>query len=308
MQKTVAPTDVAVFLAVLEQRSFSLAARNLGISIATASRRVASLEERIGVQLLARTTRQLAATPEGVDYARRARRALDDLDEAEVEARGAAETPRGLLRVAAPPELAHLVLGAPIEALLRTWPELAVEVNLSHRNVDLVAEGYDLALRFNVAPDSTLVGRKLGVIALMAMASPAYLARRPAPATPGALRGHDILALSADSYRRRVTFRSGRARRVTVDLAARFFANSFEVLREMAIRGAGIALLPELMTTAEVAHGELAAILPRWSVAGATLYAVVARRRLLPARTRCLLAALHPLGSAVRPKVQAGTR
>ncbi len=297
MQKPEHASDVAVFLAVVQERSFTRAARNLGISIATTSRRVASLEERIGVQLLARTTRQLTATQEGLAFSRRARRALDDLDEAEVEARGAAEAPQGLLRVAAPPELAHLVLGGPVEALLRTWPALAIEVNLSHRNVDLVAEGYDLALRFNLPPDSTLIGRKLGAIALTAMASPGYLASRQAPSAPSALREHDILALSADSYRRRVTFRTGAARRVTVELAARFFANSFEMLREMAVRGAGIALLPKMMTTAEVARGELAAVLPRWSVAGAVLHAVVPRRRLLPARTRCLLDALQVLPS-----------
>ena len=150
MQKSEHVSDVAVFLAVVQERSFTRAARNLGISVATTSRRVASLEERIGVQLLARTTRQLTATQEGLAFATRARRALDDLDDAEVEARGAAEAPRGMLRVAAPPELAHLILGGPVEALLRSWPALAIEVNLSHRNVDLVAEGYDLALRFNL--------------------------------------------------------------------------------------------------------------------------------------------------------------
>ena len=143
-----------------------------------------------------------------------------------------------------------------------------------------------------------LIGRKLGVIALTAMASPAYLARRKAPSAPSALRGHDILALSADSYRRRVTFHANAARRVTVELAARFFANSFEMLREMAVRGAGIALLPKMMTRGEVARGELAVVLPRWSVAGAVLHAVVPRRRLLPARTRCLLAALRSLTRA----------
>jgi len=203
-----------------------------------------------------------------------------------------------MLRVAAPPELAHVVLGGPVQHLLETWPNLAIEVHLSHRNVDLVAEGYDVALRFNVPPDSTLIGRKLGEVTLAAMASPSYLARRGAPATPAALRKHEILGLSAVTHRHRVDFKSSPARRARVDLQARFFANSFEVLRELAVRGLGIALLPQIITAPQVARGELSRVLPRWWVAGAVLHVVYPRRRLLPAKTRIFVAALEKIGGA----------
>jgi len=298
MQKSQRATDVAVFLAVVRRRSFTGAARDLRLSIATISRRVVDLEERLGVQLLTRTTRRLAPTQEGLRFAHRAGQALQELDEAEAEARGASETPRGMLRVAAPPELAHVVLGGPVQHLLETWPNLAIEVHLSHRNVDLVAEGYDVALRFNVPPDSTLIGRKLGEVTLAAMASPSYLARRGAPATPAALRKHEILGLSAVTHRHRVDFKSSPARRARVDLQARFFANSFEVLRELAVRGLGIALLPQIITAPQVARGELSRVLPRWWVAGAVLHVVYPRRRLLPAKTRIFVAALEKIGGA----------
>ena len=167
----------------------------------------------------------------------------------------------------------------------------SIEVELTHRRVDLVSERFDLALRLDVPDDSSLVGKRLGSFPLAAMASPTYLARHAAPRRPAGLSGHAFLGLAAKAYRNQLRFSNG-SRRETVRVEPRCFSNSFQVLRELALSGTGITLLPRPFVEEDIARGDLVRLLGGWLVPGPPLHLVYPRRRLLPASTRVVAARL----------------
>ena len=278
--------DMEAFVRVVEAGSFSAAARTWGRSKAVVSKYVARLEEHLGVALLRRTTRSLSLTDAGRAYHARCADLLGELDALETSLRLEQRSPRGTLRVSAPPGFAREHLPALTTRFLERYPDITLDRDLTHRMVDLVEEGIDVAIRVTDPGDSSLIVRKLAPAPIVAVASPGYLERSGAPARPSDLLEHDCLVDTNVRDRDRWRFTVGEEV-VTVPVRGPIRVNHPTVLRELAIAGHGIALLPRFVVGDALAAGTLRTVLDgtvarRWSI-----YAVYPRRRHLSERVRC---------------------
>lgn len=279
---------MATFVQVVEGRSFSAAARRLGVTRSAVSRQVAALEDRLRARLLNRTTRRLSVTEAGAVYfehcarilaeAAAAERALADLDEA----------PRGLLRINAPMSFGQAHLAPAVAGFLAAHPALKVELTLDDRVVDLVGEGYDVAVRIAELPPSTLVARKLAVNRRVLCASPAYLAHAGTPARPEDLTRHACLGYAYLTTGSDWRFR-GADGPITVRIDAAMSANNGDVLRHMALAGLGIILAPTFIVGDDLRDGRLVPLLADWADADTGIYAVYPHSRHLSPKVRALV-------------------
>lgn len=248
--------QLVIFAKVVETQSFTAAGRALGLPKSTVSRKVAQLEERLGVVLLERTTRKLSLTDVGAAFHERCARISLEIDEAELAVTRTVLEPRGRLRIAAPAELACGWLAEAVREFLLTHPEIEVELELSDRFVDLLEEGYDLAVRVGPVPDSSVITRELGQLRRIWVASPGYLQRRGIPERLEDLEHHDLLLL-------------GNARRAPVldgvTARPRLLINDATTLRSAVMGGVGIAMLPYFACREELERGTLRSCLPEWT-------------------------------------------
>ena len=269
--------DMRIFTQVMESGSFTAAADQLGLSKQFVSRRLMQLEERLGVRLLNRSTRRLDVTPLGQTYYESALRLLADVEQAEQSIAGQNNQPRGTIRLTAPLSFAIEHLGRLLPVFLERFPQVAVEVDLSDRSVDLLGEGYDLALRIGVLEDSTLIGRHIAHIERVYCCSPDYLERRGEPTEPEALKGHDCLPYG---HSRQVQWRFERhGKPVAVSLCGRMRANNGELLRDAAIAGLGITYLPLFIVGAALEEGRLVRVLDGFRTPPLALSAVYPQHR-----------------------------
>lgn len=234
---------VRVFVAVVEHGGFREAAAQLKQPKSTVSLRVADLEASLGQQLLRRTTRTVSLTEVGEAFYRQASQSLSSLADAVRTVKESESTPRGLLKVTAPPTFAELFMGGLIARFAREYPEVRLVLDLNDRYVDLVAEGFDVALRAGVLPDSSLKARLLGTSPMLCYASREYLARRGAPASPDALAEHDLIAFGTDERQVKWPFVVKKERKL-FPLKPRFTLNSFVLIEQLARAGLGIARVP----------------------------------------------------------------
>ncbi|WP_207476728.1 LysR family transcriptional regulator [Arenibaculum pallidiluteum] len=274
-----------LFVRIVETGSFSAAAEQLGMSRALASRTIIDLEERLGTRLLNRTTRRLSPTEAGAAYCRRAQRILADVAEADEEASALHARPRGVLRVSAPMSFGPLHVAPDIGDYMRLNPEVTVELALNDRVVDLVEEGFDVAIRIGRLADSTLVARRLAVCRILACASPAYLAEHGEPRHPADLARHHCLAYAYDSFRGNWTF-EGPEGAVTVQLSSRLSANSGTALMAAVCAGVGIAVQPDFIAAPDIRAGRAVEILPDWRLPELAVHAVYPPTRSLSAKVR----------------------
>ncbi|HEU4580462.1 MAG TPA: LysR family transcriptional regulator [Polyangiaceae bacterium] len=287
--------SLLIFARVVEAKSFTAGAARLGISKSVASARIAALEERLGTRLLLRTTRRLTLTPDGLALYEHAAQMASAADAAAATGAGASPEPRGVLRVNAPVVFAQLYLVEPIAAFLEQHPRVRVELLLADRLVDLVEEGIDVALRISARlRDSQLIGRKLCEDHTLVCASPAYLARRGTPREPAELIHHECLRYSllesADEWRFRDPARPrGESRSFSVPVEARFHAQSGSVLREAALAGLGLAVLPSFMVARDLAAGTLVQVLAPYSFVRIAIQALYAPARVLPGNVRAFV-------------------
>jgi DNA-binding transcriptional LysR family regulator len=279
-------TSLAVFARVVEARSFTGAARAMRLSKSAVSARVARLEERLGVRLLRRTTRRLSITEAGLVVYDRASRLVTAADEAAASAEGAMGEPRGLLRVTAPAAFAELYLAPVVTELLTAHRGLSIELDASERIVDLVGEGFDVAVRLSRLADSTLVARKLAPDRIVAVAAPSYLARAGTPQTPADLPHHNCLRSMHIPTSGEWGFRSVGAGRAG---GGNFVVNDASVLREAACAGLGLALLPSSLVVRELASGRLVTVLPGFPRRELGVYAVHPHVRQVPSKVRAFL-------------------
>ncbi|XXF79020.1 LysR family transcriptional regulator [Myxococcaceae bacterium GXIMD 01537] len=282
-------TAMTVFRRVVERKSFTGAARELGLSNAAVSKHVAWLEERLGARLLQRTTRRQSLTEVGRAYYERCVRILDEVDDAERAVTEAQATPRGTLRVAAPMSFGLTYLGPLIAEFLAEHPAVKVDLVLDDRRVDLLEEGFDLALRIATElPDSTLVARRLGSLSRVVCGSPAYLRRHRAPTRPEDLARHNclrfLLAPEPDVW----PLRGPEGPRPT-RISGNFGANSSILLREAALAGLGLALVPAFVVERELASGALRAVLEAHVPAPHTLFALDPHQRHLSPKVRVFI-------------------
>jgi DNA-binding transcriptional LysR family regulator len=276
--------ELTAFVRAAETGSFSRVARELGVSQPSVSRMVASLEARLGVKLLLRTTRRIAPTDAGRIFLGRARQILGDLDDAENAARGR-DGLRGTLRVALSGAFGIREVIPRLRGFAEQHPKLGIELLMSDRTEDLIAEGADMALRFGPLADSGFGARLLGKAPRLAVASPAYLARRGTPQTLADLARHDCILGPGHSGRTGWNFmRSGRTTSVSVKGPIK--VASADGVIACAKAGLGIALASRWMCRAEVEAGELVAVLSGYRLDSVELHAVYpgGRRPSLKAR------------------------
>lgn len=252
-----------------EAGSFTAAAQRLNLSKAAMSQRVAELEAAAGVPLVQRTTRSMQLTDAGRQLVAATQGAFATIDQAFAEVRDLADSPSGRLRVTAPVALARQCIVPLLPGFLRAHPALQVELDLSDRLRPLAQEGFDLAIRHTSTPPDTHVAWMLRETRSLLLASPAYLARRPAPRAPQDLREHDCLFYPRPSDTAAWSFERKAGERVSVPLKGPFAANNSEALREAALAGLGITLLPDFSAEPALAAGELVELLPGWRAVGA---------------------------------------
>jgi DNA-binding transcriptional LysR family regulator len=277
-------TRIRVFINVVETGSFSAASERMGLSRAAASKYVAQLEAHLGGRLLNRTTRRVSTTESGRVYFERCREILHNLEEADGLVSGLTAQPRGTLRITAPTYFASRYLLPLINEFTQNCPELNVELMCAERLVDLVDEGYDLAVRMTNLGDSDLIARRLSSFRHVLVASPDYLAKRTAPRRPDDLHEHaSLLYAYLPGSMWRFT-KDGEDSSVPVSPLVR--SNNPDVLLEAAVSGMGVALLPTFLTSDAILGGALRILLPEYESIEMNIYAVYASRHHLPAKTK----------------------
>jgi len=287
------PNDLVLFARVVDEGSFSRAADRLGYPKSTVSRRIAALEAQLGEQLLRRTTRKLTVTDFGRAVFEHAHHVAEDVAAAESLAQHRQVQPSGRLRVTMPSDMANLVLAPMLADFVVRYPAVTLEVDLSPRFVDLIAENFDVAVRMGeLRDDATLAARRIASFTSGLYAAPSYVARRGVPAEPEALMEHDALRVLARTGDPRVwTLVRGDARWEGIP-PGRATANSPELLMRMALAGAGIAIINDPFALPRVQRGELIHVLPDWNTPPDVASAVFPGRRLMPAHTRAFVDAL----------------
>jgi DNA-binding transcriptional LysR family regulator len=279
---------MAVFAQVVQQRSFSAAARQVGIAKSAVSKRVAALEERLGVRLLNRTTRKLALTEDGLRYYEHCAALLAAAAAAEDAVAGSSQVARGPIRINAPVTFSQMYLAPALAAFLDKHPLVELNLAAEDRIVDVVEGGYDLVIRISRLLDSSLVARKLATDRIVVVASPAYLARRGTPEEPHELVNHNCLRYTLIPGDREWRF-GRKGGRFGVPASGNLAASDGTILREAACAGLGLAVLPYFMAAPDVASGRLVLVLQDHLESRIDIHAVYASRRQLPLRTRLLL-------------------
>lgn len=245
------------FVAVAERGSFTGAANQLQVSAVMVGKYIQQLEAHLGAALLQRNTRRQRLTEAGSAYLAGCRQVLEQVQQAEADVAGLQVQPRGLLRVSAPTTWGSCVLAPVLSGLLREQPLLNIELDLSNRRVDLIEDGFDVAIRVGPLPSQEVVARPLPPYAMSLCAAPSYLRRRGTPRTPGDLAGHDCLS--------HLAWRGGHGWQLAngeqVDWEARLTCNDGVALREAAVAGAGLVLQPTALLAGEIAAGRLKPLL-----------------------------------------------
>ena len=276
-------------LRVVDTGSFSAAARQLGIGQPAVSRAVAQIEAKLGVRLLARTTRGLSVTDAGQRYCAIARRALEAAEEAEAAARDAGAALSGRLRIAMAVSFGRLQVVPRLAQFMAAHPDLSIDAVMDDRPIDLIEEGIDVALRLGPQPDSRLSGRMVASRRRLLVAAPAYLARHGMPERPAALASHDVISLLQPGIAASWTFsRGGETETVTLTGRLRMTAN--EGVREAVIAGMGIAFGSEWGYERELREGRLQAVLSDWSLPPSDLWAITPAGRQMSAKARVFVA------------------
>jgi DNA-binding transcriptional LysR family regulator len=280
--------DIIVFTKVAETKSFTGAADALGLPKSTVSRKLAQLEERLGVRLVQRTTRKLALTEIGEAYYERCQRIVSDIHSAEQLVTDMQASPRGRLRITASVDFSTRFLGGIIAEFLAANPEINIELEATDRLVDLIEDGFDLAVRIGPMPESTLIARRLASLSLVLCASPAYIASRGMPSSIDELDEHDHVLFTPSSRNQTWTLVNG-DQTYEFGRPARLASNNFGTVVDVTRRGSGIALISEFIIRGEIKAGTLVEVLPQWRTRPSDVHAVYPARQNLPPRLALFL-------------------
>jgi DNA-binding transcriptional LysR family regulator len=281
--------QLSAFVEVSRRQSFAQAAGQLGRHVSAVSRAVAALEGRLGVRLLQRTTRRVTLSDAGREYFKRCEALLAEFEGADAEVRERAASLRGTLRVSAATGAGQALIAPIVPDFLAAHPLMRLDLQLSNRYVDLIEEGYDLALRVGtLAADSRLVVRRLMPTRRILLASPDYLARRGRPRTPQQLREHACLVLAIGNRPQRWELQRASAH-AAIEVTGPLRSNNAFVLLGACRAGAGIGLLPASVAGAEVNEGRLQHVLPGWASTEQGMYAVYPSARFIPAKVRAFV-------------------
>ena len=280
--------SMRVFTAVVDAGSFAGAADKLDLSRGMATRYVAQLEAHLGVRLLNRTTRKLSLTEAGSDYYQRATQVLGMIEEAETSVAQEASVPRGTLRVTSSVAFGVRHLGWAITEYLQKYPGVHVDVTLNDRMVDLVEEGFDLAIRVTTRIDPGLIARRLTRARVVACASPGYLKRHGTPKSPEELVGHNCISYAYSPMKEDWHFRRNGVDQ-TVPISGNLRGNNGDILVIAAIEGLGVALQPTFLIYEALRQKKLVRILSDWETDDLTVFAVYPNRKFLPPKVRSFI-------------------
>lgn len=278
---------MALYVRSVELGSLSAAARERGTTQSAVSKAVSALEKRLGVRLLARSTTALAPTPQGQQFYERARRVLEEFDEAAAEARGMTERPAGRLRVNAPAALGQFRVAALVRAFLRTYPEVEIELTLDDRMADLLAEGVDVALRLGGTLPPDAVARRVGTSPRYMVAAPGYLQGRTI-AVPEDLATQDYIRFAWLDGGDVIELDNG-VRKVAVTTHARYAVNHSLLILDALLAGDGVGLCPAWLAHEPLASGTLVRVLPEWHGPVQQLTLLSPSRRYQPLRARLFI-------------------
>jgi len=286
--------DMEMFVRIVEAGSFSAAARDMNMGQPAVSKTIAGLEERLGVRLLIRSTRRLSPTEAGLAFYERALHAIAEANEAEAAARGAGAGLEGRLRIWAPVTFARLHIVPRVSEFLDAHPKLRLELVMDDRSVDLLAENIDAGLRLGVLTDSALTARKLAQADRLVVASPAYLAQRGVPTSPGDLLEHDAIIYGQSAGGQEWLFRRQDAE-TSVRLQARLTLSAAEGVREAVLSGQGFAVSSRWMFAPELESGEVVPVLQEWSLPPMDLWVIYPSGRLTTAKARAFVKWFEPI-------------
>lgn len=282
--------QLRILVKVVQCGSFTRAAEVLGTQKSYVSRVIAQLEAELGVKLLERTTRTLSVTETGREVVERAIGILGAVEDTVRVTQHARGEPRGKLRLTCGVEFGLIAVGGWIDEYLERHPVVSVEAEYTSRVLDLVHEGFDLAIRLGTLEESRLVARTLGELEYGLFAGPAYLARHGAPATPEELSGHALVMFSGGSLRRGWQLQQGDGSTAQrVDGPARLRVNNSFAVRDAVVRGLGIGLLPLVVAREALAAGALLRVLPGWSTPKVPVHAVYPSNRYLSPKVRAFI-------------------
>lgn len=273
------------FVATITEGSFVGAANRLNMSPQLVSKYVGQLEQRLGARLLNRTTRRISITEAGQAYYQRCLHVVSEIDEMESAIGETTTVARGTLKINAPMSFGVLHLARAVAEYQREQPEVIVDLTLNDRVVDVVSEGYDMAIRIGRLAESSLVARKLAPIRQVVCGSPAYLSDRGIPETPDQLTDHDCLSYTYSSHHDHWFFeRNGK--QYDARISGKISANNGDALRSAAIAGAGLILTPTFMVARDICEGQLHVVLEEFEIDELAAYAVFAHRQYLSAKVR----------------------
>lgn len=277
---------MSYFVEVVKAKSFRGAAESLGMPNSTLSRKIGELEKTIGLRLLHRTTRKIELTEAGHIYYERCRRIVDEARLAHEQLGTMLANPEGLLRISLPADFAIVILTPIICQFSERYPGISFDFDLTPRNVDLVSEPFDLAIRMGTQPDSGLIARKLGALPRYIYASPQYLGMKGEPVTPQDLSAHECLIMRPEKTATWHLYQG--QEKESIRTSGRFQMNSIGMMRRLANMGMGVAILPELIVAEDVKTGGLTRILSSFEAEAVTIYALT-ETRLLPAKVQVFI-------------------
>jgi DNA-binding transcriptional LysR family regulator len=284
--------QMSIFAKVVASGSLSAAARELGLSPAVVSRSLSALEARLGTRLIHRTTRRLHLTDEGAAYYESCNRILEEIEEADAAASAGRGEPQGVLRVALPASFGHLHVAPLVPQFAARYPKLRLALNLSDRHVKIVEEGFDLAVEIAELTDSSLAARKLAPNRRVVCASPQYLRRHGTPRTPQELTQHNFLVANwgEGGFSMTIEYKDPDGKQGEVRVAGKYACDNWEVLRDWAVAGLGVALKSTWDARRQLEEGTLVPLCPGYTFdTDVAIYAVYPHRRHLPAKTRAFI-------------------
>lgn len=282
-------SDVAVFVAVVDEGSFTKAAERLQLSRSVISKYVSRLESRLGARLLNRTTRRLSLTEAGQVFYQRSRRGLDDIAEAEAEVSRLQGTPRGVLRVNTPMSFGILHIAPWLPEFAELHPDLTVQMSMSDRKLDVIDEGFDVSVRISELPDSSLIARRLATCRHSIVASPSYLQRHGTPRTPADLAQHQTLTYSLQQSSQAWHFLAPDGETTSIPIQPRLQVDNSLALREALRGGMGISRTPTFLVGDDIQQGRLTPLLNGYTTLEVSIYLVYPERRHLSPKVRAFV-------------------
>lgn len=300
LKTAIDPNDLLIFAHVAELGSFSRAAERMALPKSTVSRRLSALEHRLGERLLLRTTRRQSLTEFGLQLLEHARQVAAEVEAVSALSERRQTTPSGRLRVSMPSDFANLLLADTLAAFATLYPAIQLELDLSPRRVDLLGEGFDVALRMGALPDdASLAARRLADFSFGLYAAPSYLAEHGEPKHPDELARHSAIRMLQANGDIATWALSQGDQHWQGTPPGRMSANAPELLIKLACAGAGIAAVPDHFAAAEVRRGMLRRVLPAWCLPTHTAWAVFPERKLMPVKTRVFIDMLQAALSQV---------